>query len=96
MPKAKPPSPRERETQLLNELGSHGLAAIGLLLNLFRAMQKKGIFSTIELAAIFDATAEQARGSGDPADAQLSESVRAIIRDLENQVIGRPASGVSH
>ena len=44
MPKAKPPSPRERETQLLNQLGSHGLAAIGLLLNFFRAMQKKGHF----------------------------------------------------
>jgi hypothetical protein len=83
----------EHEEELIIGIGSQGTAALGIVGNLIRALHSKGTFSAMEVAAIFDATVEQAGGSGDPTSERFAESVRGAVRECESYVLKRPASG---
>jgi hypothetical protein len=87
---------REHEAELLIGVGSHGVAALGLVRNLTRALRAKGVFSDVEIAAICDATAEEARGNSDPTSERFAESVRQAIRQLESSVLGPSAEQRKH
>ena len=89
-------NPRQAYEDMLIGVGSPGMAAIAVLRNLMIALRSKGVFSEIELSAIFDAAADQAESAHDPLSARFARAVRKDIRGLEGSVskaLSSPRSG---
>lgn len=82
----------QADEDLLIGIGHQGAAAIGLLRNLIVALRSKGVISDLELAAIFDASAEMARSNGGRINQRFAEAVRQTIRDLEDSISPSPSS----
>jgi len=87
---------QDREAAFIFGIGCHGVAAMGLIQNLFKVLREKQILSDVELALLFEKSIEQARGLGDPASERFAESVRQTIHHLANRVLVSPPDSVKH
>jgi hypothetical protein len=84
-----------RETQLLNGVGSHGTAALGIMMNLLLALRSKGTLIDAEVVAILDTAAETAEKSTDEIGRQFAKLVAGHIRQMiypfeKPDTFGRP------
>jgi hypothetical protein len=93
---ATPKTQREHEAELIVGVGSHGVAALALTRNLFRALRAKGVLSDLEIAAIFDATGAEACGGGDLMSETFAESVRQAIRLAGESIVALPPEPKKH
>ncbi len=71
-----------REAQLLNDVGSQGTAALGIMMNLLLALRSKGALSDIEVVAILDTAAETVEKSADESDGNFAKLVAGHIRQM--------------
>jgi hypothetical protein len=71
-----------RETQLLNDVGSQGTAALGIMMNLLLALRSKGALRDVEVLAILDTAAETAEKSTDEIGRQFAKLVASHIRQM--------------
>ncbi len=71
-----------REAQLLNDVGSQGTAALGIMMNLLLALRSKGALRDIEVVAILDTAAETAEKSTDELGGKFAKLVAGHIRQL--------------
>jgi hypothetical protein len=76
-------------------IGAPGFAAATVLMEIMRALQKKDVLSTAELAAIFDASAASARKVGQPSVESIAKSAQLIercIRDIRKEILEAPGT----